>query len=161
MARLDRLAGGKEVAQLAAALGRSFRRDVLAAVSSLDEVALDNALAQLVAAGLVYRRGLPPDVTYEFKHALVQDAAYESLLKTRRQEIHLKIATALEEWFPETAENEPEVLAHHASQGEVWDKAVLYFRQAGTKAAARSAYQEAVTCFEQALGALSHLPEIR
>ncbi|MCH7667527.1 MAG: AAA family ATPase, partial [Acidobacteria bacterium] len=161
MARLDRLAPVKEVAQLAAALGRSFRRDVLVAVSPLDEVALDDALAQLAAAGLVYRRGMPPDVTYEFKHALVQDTAYQSLLKSRRQEFHLKIAMALDERFPEIAENEPEVLAHHAFQGEMWDKAVSYFRQAGAKAAARSAYREAVTCLEQALGALTHLPESR
>jgi class 3 adenylate cyclase/tetratricopeptide (TPR) repeat protein len=161
MARLDRLAAVKEVAQLAAALGRSFRRDVLVAVSSLDELTLDDALAKLAAAGLVYRRGMPPDVTYEFKHALVQDTAYQSLLKSRRQEFHLKIAMALDERFPEIAENEPEVLAHHAFQGEVWDKAVSYFRQAGAKAAARSAYREAVTCLEQALGALTHLPESR
>ncbi len=161
MARLDRLAPVKEVAQLAASLGRSFRRDVLIAVSPLDEVALDAALAQLAAAGLVYRRGMPPDVTYEFKHALVQDTAYQSLLKSRRQEYHLKIAMALGERFPEIAENEPEVLAYHAFQGEVWDKAVSYFRQAGTKAAARSAYREAVTCLEQALGALTHMPESR
>ena len=161
MARLDRLAPVKEVAQLAATLGRSFRRDVLVAVSPLSKLALNDSLAQLAAAGLVYRRGRPPDVTYEFKHALVQDTAYQSLLKSRRQEFHLKIAMALDERFPEIAENEPEVLAHHAFQGEVWDKAVSFFRQAGAKAAARSAYQEAATCFEQALDALSHVPENR
>jgi tetratricopeptide (TPR) repeat protein len=161
MARLDRLASVKEVAQLAATLGRRFSHELLAAVSPLKGKELDDALSQLLSAGLIYRHGLPPDVTYEFKHALVQDVAYESLLKTRRQEFHVKIVSALEEWFPKTAENEPEVMAHHAFQGEVWDKAVLYFRQAGTKAATRSAYQEAVTCFERALSALSHLPENR
>ncbi len=159
MARLDRLAPVKEVAQLAATLGRIFTEELLKAVSPLAEKELQDALAKLVEAELIYRRGLPPAPSYEFKHALVQDTAYQSLLKSTRQHHHQRIAHVLEEKFPEIAESEPELLAHHCFQGEVWDKAVAYSRQAGAKAATRSAYREAVTCFEQALGGLTHLPE--
>ncbi len=161
MARLDRLASVKEVAQLAATLGRRFSHELLAAVSPLKGEELDDALSQLLSAGLIYRHGLPPDVTYEFKHALVQDVAYQSLLKGNRLQFHQRILQALEERFPETAEAEPELLAHHAFRGEVWEKAVRYYRQAGSKAAGRSAHREAVAGFEHALAALAHLPESR
>ncbi len=161
MARLDRLGAVKEVAQLAATLGRTFSYDLVTAVSPLAEKELQDALAKLVQAELIYRRGLPPASSYEFKHALVQDTAYQSLLKSTRQQHHQRIAHVLEEKFPEIAESEPELLAHHCFQGEVWDKGVAYSRQAGAKAATRSAYREAVTCFEQALGGLTHLPESR
>ena len=159
MARLDRLAAAKDVAQLAAVLGRTFGRELLGVVSPLSESDLDDALRSLVQAELLYRRGIAPEITYEFKHALVQDTAYQSLLKSTRHRYHQRIARALEEQFPQIAQGEPELLAHHALQGEVWEKAVTYFHQAGTKAAGRSAYREAVTCFEQALTALTCLPQ--
>ncbi len=161
MARLDRLGAAKNVAQLAAVLGRTFGPELLGVVSPLSESDLDDALRSLVQAELLYRRGIAPEITYEFKHALVQDAAYQSLLKSTRHDYHQRIAQALEEQFPQIAQGEPELLAHHALQGEDWDKAVTYFHQAGTKAAGRSAYREAVTCFEQALTALTHLPQSR
>jgi class 3 adenylate cyclase len=113
MARLDRLATVKEVAQLGATLGRAFPYDLLRAVSPLDEATLQHALAQLVEAELLYQRGLPPQATYLFKHALIQDAAYQSLLKSRRQRHHQHIAQVLEARFPELCETQPELLAHH------------------------------------------------
>ena len=108
MARLDRLAPVKEVAQIGAVIGREFSHELLAAVSPLSEDKLGEALDQLVASELVFRRGTPPEATYSFKHALVQDAAYQSLLKSRRQQLHARIAQVLEEQFPETVEAEPE-----------------------------------------------------
>ena len=132
---------------------------MLAAVSRLDDVELDAALAGLAAAGLIYRRNLPPDIIYEFKHALVQDAAYQSLLKSTRQNYHRRIASGLEGQFQQTVENEPELLAHHTFEGQVWDKAVSYFRQAGERAAERLALSEARAFFEQALDIIKSLPE--
>ena len=158
MARLDRLESVKEVAQLAAALGRTFKHELLATVSPLKGEELDDALSHLLSAGLIYRHGLPPDLTYEFKHALVQDVAYQSLLKSSRMQFHQRILQALEEDFPET---EPELLAHHAFRGEMWDKAVRYCRQSGSKAAGQSAHREAIAGFEHALTVLEHLPENR
>jgi len=128
-------------------------------VAPLDTATLQGALAQLVEAGVVAQRGCPPQATYIFKHALIQDAAYQSLLNSTRQQYHQRIAQALEGQFPETAEEQPALLAHHALRGEVWDKALTYCRQAGEQALAQSAYREAVEYFEQALSALSHLPE--
>ena len=113
MARLDRLAAVKAVAQLGATLGRQFSYSVLQAVSPLDEPTLQHALQQLVDAELLYRRGVPPQATYLFKHALIQDAAYQSLLKSTRQQYHQRIAQALAERFPEAAETQPELLAYH------------------------------------------------
>jgi predicted ATPase len=104
MARLDRLAPVKEVAQLAATLGRTFSHELLAAVSSLDGRAFEDALSHLLRAELIYRRGVPPAAVYEFKHALIQDAAYQSLLKSTRRQYHHRIAQTLEERFPETVE---------------------------------------------------------
>ncbi len=161
MARLDRLGWVKEVAQLAATVGRVFGRQLLATVSPFDEQELEEALVKLMRAELIQRRGLSPELVYEFRHALLRDEAYQSLLKSTRQHYHQRIARALEEQFPQSVESEPEVIAHHAFRGEVWDKAVRYFRQAGSKASGRSAYREAVSCFEQALTALHHLPQNR
>ena len=109
MARLDRLAPVKEVAQIGAVIGREFSHELLAAVAPLSEDELGDALDQLVASELVFRRGSAPEATYSFKHALVQDAAYQSLLKTKRQQLHARIAQVLEGTFPETAETEPEI----------------------------------------------------
>jgi predicted ATPase len=158
MARLDRLSDGKDVAHLAATLGRVFNHDLLAAVSTLDEAALQHALEQLVEAELIYRRGAPPEAIYEFKHALVQDAAYGTLLKSRRQQLHARVAQFLEQRFPETAETQPELLAHHCTQGGFIEKAVDYWHKAGLQAMARSAIVEAVAQLTQALGLLIDLP---
>jgi predicted ATPase len=113
MARLDRLAPVKEVAQIGAVIGRDFSYELLAAVAPMSANQLDEALEQLVNSELVFRRGMPPDATYSFKHALVQDAAYQSLLKSKRQQLHARIAEALEQEFPDVGETEPEVLARH------------------------------------------------
>jgi tetratricopeptide (TPR) repeat protein len=113
MARLDRLIPVKEIAQIGAALGREFSYEMLAAVAPRSGAELDDALERLTRSGLIFRRGTPPDATYVFKHALVQDAAYESLLVRTRQELHGKIARVLEQQFPATRQSQPELLAHH------------------------------------------------
>jgi class 3 adenylate cyclase/tetratricopeptide (TPR) repeat protein len=161
MARLDRLAPVKEVAQLGAALGREFAYEVLAAVTPKSEPALSEALDQLVEAGLLFRLGQPPAAHYRFKHALVQDAAYMSLLKSTRQQLHLQIATVLEARFPAIAQAEPELMARHYQEAGLPGRAIPYWQRAGERAVARPAYREAVGSFEQALEALSHLPETR
>jgi predicted ATPase len=126
MARLDRLGPARGVAQLGAVLGREFAYEFLQAVAPMDEPTLQHSLAQLIEAELLYQRGQPPQATYIFKHALVQDAAYQSLLRSTRQQYHQHIAQVLEAQFAETVETQPELLAHHALCGEVWDKAVAY-----------------------------------
>ena len=113
MARLDRLGAAKEIAQIGAAIGREFSYELLAAVAPTPKTDLDRALDQLTDSGLAFRRGPPPEATYTFKHALVQDAAYDSLLKSRRQALHATIARVLAEDFPQTTVTEPELLAHH------------------------------------------------
>ena len=116
MARLDRLGPTKEIAQLGATIGREFSYELLQTVSSLDEETLQHGLKQLVEAELVYQRGLLPQANYLFKHALIQDTAYQSLLKSKRQQLHQQIAQVLEEQFPETNETQPELLAHHYTE---------------------------------------------
>src|SRR4029434_5851455 len=115
-------------------------------------------LKQLVDAELLYQRGVGATAVYVFKHALIQEAAYASLLRQTRQHYHQRITQVLETQFPDTVATQPELLAHHALCGEAWDKALAYSRQAGEKALERSAYREAVGPFEQALQALAHLP---
>lgn len=161
MARLDRLATVKEVAQLGATLGRTFSHEMLAAVSPLKDRELEGALAQLVEAELLHRRGSPPAVTYVFKHALVQDAAYQSLLKSTRQQYHERIARALEdqEQFAETAETEPELLAHHYTEAGLASRAIDYWQKAGQKAVERSAHVEAIQHLTIGLDLLKTLPE--
>ena len=159
MARLDRLAPVKEVAQLAATLGRTFSHELLAAVSPLKRDGLDDALSQLLNAGLIYRHGLPPDVTYEFKHALVRDVAYQSLLKGSRLQFHKRIAHALEERFPETAETEPELLARHFTEAGLAEQAVGYWQRAGRRASERSANLEAIAHLTKGLELNKGLPE--
>ena len=158
LARLDRLAPVKEIAQIGAALGREFSHALLAAVADRPEPELQAALDQLVASELVFRRGAPPDVTYTFKHALVQDAAYGTLLKSRRQQLHARIVQVLEDRFPETADAQPELLAHHCTQAELIEKAVGFWYQAGRQAMARSAMVEAAAQLTQALELLAGLP---
>jgi class 3 adenylate cyclase/tetratricopeptide (TPR) repeat protein len=161
LARLDRLGSTKGVAQLGATLGRQFPYALLQAVTLLEDEPLHRALAALVAAELLYQRGQPPQAVYMFKHALVQEAAYESLLKRVRRDAHRRIVQVLEAQFPDTVVTAPALLAHHALRGELWDQALAYLRQAGEQAVARSAYQEAVAAFEQALEIVPHLPEGR
>jgi len=159
MARLDRLALVKEMAQLGAVLGREFAYELLQAVTPLDEAALQQALARLVEAELLYQRGLPPQATYVFKHALIQDAAYQSLLKSTRQQLHRRIVQVLEARFPETAETQPELLAHHYTEAGLSAQAVPYWQRAGQRASAGSAYVEAVSHFTKGLEVLQALPD--
>jgi class 3 adenylate cyclase/tetratricopeptide (TPR) repeat protein len=159
MARLDRLAPVKEIGQIGAAIGREFSYPLVRALVGRDETALKHALAQLEQAGLVFRRGEPPEAVYNFKHALVRDAAYESLLKSRRRQLHSSIAKVLVERFPATAERLPEVVAHHFTEAEFASEAIGYWLKAGRLASARSANLEAAKSFEQALHVLKALPE--
>ncbi|MFQ5937711.1 MAG: AAA family ATPase, partial [Acidiferrobacterales bacterium] len=159
MARLDRLGPAKEVAQLAATLGRTFTHELVTAVSPLTEEELDDALTHLAQAELIYRRGLPPNMAYEFKHALVQDTAYQSLLKSTRQQYHQRIAQALEEQLPETAETEPELLAHHYTEAHLPEKAIGYWQRAGRRANERLASLEAVAHLGKGLQLITSLAD--
>ena len=159
MARLDRLVTAKAVAQYAAVIGRQFSYALLQAVSQLDEVRLQHELRRLVEAELVYQRGVPPQSTYVFKHALIQDAAYESLLKSTRQQYHQRIALVMEAQFPETAEAQPEFVAHHFTEAGLTEQAVHYWYHAGQQAIQRSAHVEAISHLRQGLELLQTLPE--
>jgi class 3 adenylate cyclase/predicted ATPase len=158
MARLDRLAPVKEVAQIGAVIGREFNHELLAAVSPLPEAELGIALEQLVDSELVFRRGVPPEAVYTFKHTLVQDAAYQSLLKARRQQLHARIAEALERQLPDAAGVEPEVLARHLTDAGLLERAIPYWRRAGELAAGRSANLEAIAHLSKGLDLLRTLP---
>jgi len=159
MARLDRLGTAKGIAQLAAVIGRQFAYPLLQRVSQVDEMTLQRELGRLVEAELVYQRGVPPQSTYMFKHALIQDAAYQSLLKNTRQHYHQRIAQVLEEQFPETAEAEPALLAHHYTEAGLTGQAVAYWYKAGQRASERSAHVEALSYLTQGLALLQTLPE--
>ncbi len=158
-ARLDRLGPAKEVAQIAAVIGRVFTFELLAAVCSCEEAWLQRELQRLVQAELVYRKGFGARAKYLFKHALVQDAAYESLLKRERQKIHRRIAEKLEERFPETAETTPEILAHHYTEAGLSERAIDFWGRAGELASRRFAIAEAISHLDRALGLLQCLPE--
>jgi len=158
-ARLDHLAPVKEVAQIGAAIGRDFSHELLAAASPLPYDRLNHAVEQLVSSELVFRRGIPPAVTYTFKHALIQDAAYQSLLKGRRQQLHGRIARVLEEQFPETAESQPEFLAYHCTEAGFDEKAVGYWYRAGRRALGRSAMVEALAHLTRGLDLLANLAD--
>jgi len=151
MARLDRLAPVKEIAQIGATIGREFSFSLLRTLAGYDEIALKGALAKLEEAELVFRRGQPPEAVYIFKHALVQDAAYESLLKSRRQQLHAQIASALAESFADIVASEPEIVAHHFSEAGLIDPAVEYWLKAGNLALSRSANAEAVKHLKQGI----------
>ena len=159
MARLDRLAPVKEVAQVGAAIGREFSHRLLTALVPSKDNELQDAVSQLIEAELIFRRGGGDDTVYIFKHALVQDAAYESLLKSRRQNLHRRIAKVLEQQFPETAETEPEILGHHFTAAELHDEAIEYWLRAGSRAARSSANTEAVQHLNQGLALIETLPE--
>ncbi len=159
MARLDRLATARALVQLGAVLGREFPYDLLQAVAPMEEIALQEGLAQLVAAQLVYQRGLPPRSRYSFKHALIQDAAYQSLLRSTRQRYHQRIAHVLAERFPETAATQPELLAYHYTEAGLAEQAMPYWQRAGQRAIEHSAYREAVAHLTQGLEVLTTLPD--
>jgi class 3 adenylate cyclase/predicted ATPase len=156
MARLDRLAPVREVAQVGAVIGREFSEELLAAVADMDPAELADGLRQLVEAELVFRRGVPPETTYVFKHALVQDAAYASLLKSRRQQLHARIAEALT--AGEAPEPAPELLAWHLTEAGLDERASEAWARAGLAALGRSAMTEAAAAFERAVGLLRELP---
>jgi TOMM system kinase/cyclase fusion protein len=159
MARLDRLATVKALAQLGATLGREFTYDLLQAVAPWDEETLRRGLQQLVAAEFLYQQGLPPQATYRFKHALIQDAAYQSLLRSTRQQHHLYIAQVLEARFPEVCETQPELLAHHYTEAGQSAQAIPYWQRAGQRAIQRSANLEAVAHLTKGLELLATLPD--
>ena len=159
MARLDRLAPTKEIAQIGAVIGREFGHELLAAVAELPEARLGAALDQLLASELVFGRGEPPQASYSFKHALVRDAAYQSLLKSRRQQLHARVAQVLETRFPEVAEAQPEVLAQHCTEAGLIEKAVAYWHKAGQLAIHRSAVAEGVAQLTTGLEMLQGLAD--
>jgi tetratricopeptide (TPR) repeat protein len=159
LARLDRLASVRDVAQIGAVVGREFSYELLNAVAGLPQQRLDDALRELVRSELVFRRGEIPQAVYTFKHALVRDAAYSSLLKTRRAQLHAAIAGALESRFPELIEVEPETLAGHLTEAGLFDKAVRYWLLAGRNAAMRSANLEAIAHLQRGIDAVAALPD--
>jgi predicted ATPase len=159
MARLDRLAPVREVAQIGAAIGREFSYRLLSAVARQPNDRLKEALDRLVRAELVFGRGEPPEAVYTFKHALVQEAAYASLLRERRRQLHARIAEALEGAFPEVAETQPELVAHHYASAGLAAPAIAYYRRAAERAMAASANTEAITHLTTGLELISSLPE--
>jgi class 3 adenylate cyclase/tetratricopeptide (TPR) repeat protein len=158
MARLDRFAPVKEIAQIGAAIGREFSYELIAAVAPRSRTALDQGLAQLVESGLAFQQGTPPDAVYTFKHALVQDAAYDSLLRSRRQELHSKIARAIEERFLNIEGTEPELLAHHYTAAKQPEKAIPLWQKAGSLALKRMALAEAIAHLNKGLELVISLP---
>jgi class 3 adenylate cyclase/tetratricopeptide (TPR) repeat protein len=159
MARLDRLAPVKETAQIGAAIGREFSYRLLEAVSPIKGLALQDALAQLMAAELIHGRGAAPESAYVFKHALVQDTAYATLLKSRRQQLHQRIAEIVRDIFPERADSEPGVIAHHFTQAGLLEMAVEWWSRAGHYAMSRFANFEAVQSFSNGLALMDKMPK--
>ena len=159
LARLDRLASVRLVAQIGAAIGRQFPYALLSAVSDLPEDELRAALVRLVASELVFQRGTPPDAVYSFKHALVQDAARGSLLRSTRQQLHARIAETLEAHSPELMDSQPELFAQHYAEAGLVEKSVVYWGKAGRRSAARSAMAEAAAQLQKGLNQLALLPD--
>jgi tetratricopeptide (TPR) repeat protein len=160
MARLDRLGPmAKEIAQSGAAIGREFSYDLLAEAAQRTAGELQAALGRLVDAGLVFQRGAPPQATFLFKHALVRDAAYSTLLRSQRQELHARIGNTLAQGFPEIVETQPELLAHHFGQAGFAERACTYRERAGDRAATRSGYAEAFAHFSSGLEEAGKLPD--
>jgi predicted ATPase len=158
LARLDRLGSAKEVAQIAAAIGRTLSHDLLAAVVRKPEAELQSALDRLMAAGLLFRQGVPPHATYLFKHALVQDAAYGTLLREPRRALHARIAETLESQFTDIAENQPELLARHCTEAALIEKAVDLWGKAGQRSLDRSALAEAVEQLTRGVKLIATVP---
>ena len=162
VARLDRMAGEREVAQIGAVLGREFSYELLAAVAALDEPTLQAELTKLVQAEILYTKGRPPRCTYIFKHALLEDALYNALIKAKRQRFHQRIVEALEAHFPLTVEAQPELLAHHCNEGGLPLKAIGYWLKAGTRSREKFANVEAISHLSKGLdllGTLAQSPE--
>jgi class 3 adenylate cyclase/predicted ATPase len=158
MARLDRLGAAKETAQIGAAIGREFSHALLAAVVHKPEAELGSALERLIAAGLLFRQGVPPNASYLFKHALLQDAAYGTLLREPRRALHARIAETLESQFADIAENQPEVLARHCTEAGLIEQAAGLWGKAGRRSMERSALVEATEQFTRALNQIATLP---
>ena len=158
-ARLDRLHEAKEIAQIGAAIGREFSYELIAAVTPHTQTELDSALNQLTESGLAFRRGTPPEATYTFKHALVQDAAYDSLLKRRRQALHAKIARMLEGHIPAAKDAQPELLAHHLTAAGETETAIGYWQKAGELALKRLALNEAISHLNKGMEIIGTLPQ--
>ncbi|MFQ6024332.1 MAG: AAA family ATPase [Acidiferrobacterales bacterium] len=158
MARLDRLGSVKDIAQTGSVIGREFSHALITAVIDVSEDELDRSLNKLIDSGLIFRRGTPPNANYVFKHALIQDTAYASLLRSKRRELHGRIAEALEDGFAETVKMEPELLAHHYSEAGRGEPAIEYWLQAGRRAMERSGDQEAVGHLSKGLADLATLP---
>src|SRR5208282_1818712 len=150
-ARLDRLGPAREVAMIGAVLGRSFSFSLLSAVAGISDAPLQQALERLAEADILLVEGLPPDAEYRFKHALIQDAAYENLLKSRRQALHRRVAETLRDKFRDRAAGQPEALAHHFTQAGLNDAAIEYCGRAGDQALRRSAFQEAIAHLGKAI----------
>ena len=161
MARLDRYAPVKEIAQIGAAIGREFSYELVSAVSPISQIELDDALAQLTDSGLAFRRGTPPEAIYTFKHALVQDAAYDSLLKSRRQELHGKIAREIAARFPESMESAPELLAHHLGAAGLSEAAIPLWQKAGDLALEGTFLTDAISHLNHGLEQVAVLPHSR
>lgn len=159
MARLDRLAPVREVAQIGAVVGREFSYELLQAVSGLRREKLEDALGELARSELIFRRGEIPQAIYTFKHALVRDAAYAGLLKARRVQLHAAIASVFEQRYPEIVQSQPETLAHHLTEAGLIEKAVGYWLRAGKNAALRSANLEAIAHLERGIGLVGQLPD--
>jgi predicted ATPase/class 3 adenylate cyclase len=160
MARLDRLGpAAREIAQTGAAIGREFPYELVTAAAPRGEAETRRALDQLVASGLVFQRGTPPDAEYQFKHALVQDTAYDTLLRGPRQALHERIAAGIETRAPERVEREPEILAYHLAEGGQPERAAVYWRKAGEQAVRRAASREAIGHFRRALALVEAQPE--
>ena len=159
LARLDRLPAAKHVAQIGSVIGREFAHELIAEVATFIETTLPQGLDELVLAGLALRRGVPPDATYAFKHVLVQETAYNTLLRRRRQELHARITAVLEESYPDIVEQQPELLAHHCTHAGLIEKAIGYLSRAGRQSLARSATSEAVAQLRKGLELLSTLPD--
>jgi tetratricopeptide (TPR) repeat protein len=161
MARLDRAPRLREVAQLGSVLGREFTYDMISALAGIEEEMLQSGLGQLVVDELLYQRGRPPRSRYLFKHALIQDAAYQSLLKRTRQQYHERVAKLLEDRFPEVAGTQPELVAHHYTQANCPAQAIVYWHKAGMAAARQSANVEAIDQFRRGLALVEALPNMR
>jgi predicted ATPase len=160
MSRLDRLGAAKEVAQLGATLGREFPYELLQAIATIDEASLRPALAQLVDADLLSQQGIAPQAMYCFKHALIQEAAYQSLLKRTRQQAHRRIAQVLARQFPQDVEVQPELLAHHYTEAGLHQQAVVYWQRAGQRALQASACAEAIAHLRMGIKLLRMLPDV-
>jgi predicted ATPase len=159
MARLDRLSSVRRVAQIGAAIGREFPYALLHTVSHIPEDELRAALGRLVAAELVFQRGAPPDAVYSFKHALVQDAAHGSLLRSARQQLHAQIAEAFETHSPDLMDTQPELFAQHYAEAGLIEKSVAFWGRAGRRSAGRSAMAEAAAQFQKGLDQLALLSD--